>query len=75
MTVRQMVRAAITYPAAGMAAGMAAAIAATAATVPLGPQPAAAVTAVWISAAITVGWPAVQLADRLTFRTTNGGSS
>ncbi|MGW3135955.1 hypothetical protein [Streptomyces sp. NPDC001139] len=71
MNRRQWLRAAPTYPAAVAVVDLAA----TAATVPLGPQPAAVVTAVWISAAITVGWPAVQLADRLTFRTTNGGSS
>lgn len=71
MKRRQLVRAALTYPAATVVVDLAA----TAATVPLGPQSASVVTAVWISAAITVGWPAVQLADRLTFRTTNGGSS
>lgn len=71
MTGRQMVRAAITYPAAGMAA----AITATAATVPLGPQPPFVITAVWISAAAVAGWLVLPLADHITIRTTNGGSS
>lgn len=70
MNRRQIVRAALTYPTAGLTA----AVAATIATVPLGPQPAPIVTAVWISAAVTVGWPSVLLCDRITFHrnTTNG---
>lgn len=72
MTRRQMVRAALTYPAASLAA----AVAATAATVPLGPQPPVVITAVWISAAVTAGWPTVLLCDRITFhRTTSNGDS
>lgn len=72
MSRRQWLRAALTYPTAGLAA----AIAATVATVPLGPQPTYIVTAVWISAAVTVGWPTVRLADRITFhRTKNGAHS
>lgn len=70
MNRRQTVRAALTYPTAGFTA----AVAATIATVPLGPQPAPIVTAVWISAAAVAGWPALLLADRITFRrTTNTG--
>lgn len=71
MTVRQMVRGAITYPLAGLAA----AITATAATVPLGPQPPFVITAVWISAAAVAGWLVLLLADRITIRTTNGDRS
>jgi hypothetical protein len=72
MTGRQWLRAAFTYPIAGLAA----AIAATVATVPLGPQPPAVITAVWISAAVAVGWPAVRVCDRITFhRTTSNGDS
>lgn len=66
-----MMRAAITYPIAGLAA----AVAATAATVPLGPQPPFVITAVWISAAAVAGWLVLLLADRITFRTTNGDRS
>ncbi|NUS26111.1 MAG: hypothetical protein HOV92_18070 [Streptomyces sp.] len=65
-----IVRAAITYPAAGLAAAFTAMVA----TVPLGPQPPAVLTAVWIAAAVTVGWPSVLLCDRITFhRTTSNG--
>lgn len=71
MTCRQVLRAALTYPTAGMAA----AIAATTATVPLGPQPPVVVTAVWISAAAVAGWLVLLLADRITIRTTNGDRS
>lgn len=70
MSRRQWLRAALTYPTAGLAA----AIAATVATVPLGPQPPYVVTAVWISAAVTVGWPAVRLCDRITFHRTKNGA-
>ncbi|MGY6019533.1 hypothetical protein [Streptomyces spinosirectus] len=71
MTRRQMLRAAITYPIASSVA----AIAATVATVPLGPEPPVIVTAVWISAAVTAGWPAVLLCDRITFHRTTGNHS
>lgn len=57
------VRAVVTYTVAAFLA----AVSATAVTVPLGPQPPAIFTAVWISAAVTAGWPAVLLCDHITF--------
>lgn len=57
------VRAVVTYTLAGFTA----AAAATVATVPLGGVSAPVLTAVWVSAAVSVGFPMVLLCDRITF--------
>lgn len=53
------VRAVVTYTAAGFLAAVA--------TVPLGPVSGPVLTAVWIAAAMSVGFPAVLVCDRITF--------
>lgn len=69
MNRRQLLRAAITYPIAGLVA----AIAATAATVPLYQASPPVVTAIWLAAAAPTSFLTVLLCDRITFhRTTNG---
>lgn len=72
MSRRRVLRAALTYPLAGLTA----AVAATIASVPLGPASPPVVTAVWLAAAASTGFLTVLVCDRITFhRTTSNGDS